>query len=155
MPAKRRLIEAVSAVIILDTNVISACMRPLKNRAVIDWLNSHAAENIWTTTITLFELRYGIEKLAGEQQKAELEKAWQTLGGAVFGDRILSFDVRASRASSRLAAERKKKNRAVEIRDTFIAGIALSRSAVLATRNIRDFADAGIVLVDPWAPTPS
>ena len=136
--------------IILDTNVVSACMRPAKHKAVIEWLNRQPIEKIWTTTITLFELRYGIEKLVAEDMKAELDAAWQEFGSVLFADRILPFDMRAARAAAELAAQRQKNKRSVEIRDTFIAGIALSREATLATRNTRDFVDAGIPLVDPW-----
>ncbi len=136
--------------IILDTNVISAFMRPKKNKPVVDWLNRQPAENIWTTTITLFELRYGIEKLVAGDQQTELEAAWQEFGSGIFGDRILTFDLRAARAAAELAGLRARKNRSVDMRDTFIAGIAISRGATLATRNTRDFADAGVPLVDPW-----
>jgi toxin FitB len=137
-------------VIILDTNVVSACMRPSKHRAVVDWLNRQPLEDLWTTTITLFELRYGIEKLTADDRKAELDAAWQEFGSVIFADRILPFDGRAARAASDLAALRRKNRRSVDMRDTFIAGIALSRDATLATRNTRDFADAGVPLVDPW-----
>jgi hypothetical protein len=87
-------------VIILDTNVISAFMRPKKNKPVVDWLNRQPAENIWTTTITLFELRYGIEKLVAGDQQTELEASWQEFGSGIFGDRILTFDLRAARAAA-------------------------------------------------------
>jgi toxin FitB len=137
-------------VIILDTNVISACMRPMKNKPVIDWLNRRSMEKLWTTTITLFELRYGIEKLTAGSHKSELEASWQEFGSIIFGDRILTFDLRAARAAAELAAVRAQKGRNVDSRDTFIAGVAISRGATLATRNARDFADAGISLVDPW-----
>ncbi len=136
--------------IILDTNVISAFMRPRKNKPVVDWLNRQPAEEIWTTTITLFELRYGIEKLVGGDQQTELEASWQEFGSGVFGDRILTFDLRAARAAAELAGLRAKKSRIIDMRDTFIAGIALSRAATLATRNLKDFRDAGVPLVDPW-----
>jgi len=38
-----------------------------------------------------------------------------------------------------------------EVRDTFIAGIAISRNADLATRNVRHFRDMNIRVIDPWA----
>jgi predicted nucleic acid-binding protein len=79
-----------------------------------------------------------------------LEACWQEFGSGIFGDRILTFDLRAARAAAELAGLRAKKNRSVDMRDTFIAGIAISRAATLATRNTRDFADAGMPLVDPW-----
>lgn len=136
--------------IILDTNVISACMRPDKNKPVVAWLNRQPAEELWTTTVTLFELRYGIEKLSTGDHKAELEAAWQEFGGVIFGERILNFDSRAARAAAELAGARAKRSHSVDPRDTFIAGIALSRNATIATRNLKDFKDAGVTLVDPW-----
>ena len=136
--------------IILDTNVISAFMRPTKNKPVVEWLNRQPAEDIWTTTITLFELRYGIEKLVAGVQQTELEASWQEFGSAIFGDRILTFDLRAARAAAELAGLRAKKTRSVDMRDTFIAGIAISRAATIATRNLKDFRDAGVPLIDPW-----
>lgn len=140
--------------IILDTNVISACMRPAKHRAVVEWLNGQPAEDIWTTTVTLFELRYGIAKLAAPDHRAELEATWKALASLIFHDRILPLDQRAASAAAELAGIRARKGRRIETADTFIAGIAISRDAILATRNVRDFADAGVTLVDPWTAKP-
>lgn len=137
--------------IILDTNVVSACMRPEKHKAVIAWLDRQPAESLWTTTVTLFELRYGIENLLdGDTVRAEIERAWDEIGSVIFENRILQFDTRAARAAAELAGARRQKRRSVDFRDTFIAGIALSRQATIATRNLKDFADAGVALVDPW-----
>ena len=49
-----------------------------------------------------------------------------------------------------LAATRQKAGRAVDMRDTQIAGIALARRATLATRNVRHFADLNVQVIDPW-----
>jgi hypothetical protein len=136
--------------IILDTNVISACMRPEKNKPVIAWLNAQPEEELWTTTVTLFELRYGIEKLTDEDRQAELDTAWREFGALIFGDRILTFDAKAARAAAELAGARSKIGRRVDSRDTFIAGVAISRGASIATRNVRDFFDAPVPVIDPW-----
>lgn len=136
--------------IILDTNVISACMRPAQNAQVIAWLDRQPPESLWTTTVTIFELRYGIECLIADDHRAELEKAWDEIGSVIFQNRILQFDTRAARAAAEIAGTRRRKRRTVGFQDTFIAGIALSRQATLATRNIKDFADTGVPLVDPW-----
>ena len=64
---------------------------------------------------------------------------------------MLPFDQAASQAAGRLAAERRRAGRTVEIRDIQIAGIATARKATLATRNLRHFEGLGVALVDPWA----
>jgi toxin FitB len=137
--------------IVLDTNVISACMRARKNAAVLAWLDRQPRQELWTTTVCLFELRYGIENLPnGDGFRAYLETGWFELKSRLLGDRILEFDMRAADNAAAIAASRRRTGRSVEFRDTFIAGIVRAHGAVLATRNTRDFDDAGIRLVDPW-----
>jgi predicted nucleic acid-binding protein len=65
-------------------------------------------------------------------------------------NRVVVFDVRAAHLAAKLAAERKTRGRPVDMRDTFIAGIALAQGAVLATRNTRHFDDLSTPVVDPW-----
>lgn len=136
--------------IVLDTNVIAVLMQPRRPETVMNWLNSHPKESLWTTAITIFELVSGIEQAANAQRRPELQTAFNNAVRAVLQGRILSFDSAAAYESASLFAERKRHGRAVEIRDTQIAGIVRARKATLATRNTRDFADAGIKLIDPW-----
>ncbi len=65
----------------------------------------------------------------------------------------LPFDASAAAQAATLAAERKQRGRPVDMRDTFIAGIALARRASIATRNTRHFDDLTVPLLNPWAPT--
>ena len=65
-------------------------------------------------------------------------------------DRILDFDSSAADEAAALAANRKKSGRSVDFRDTQIAGIALSRHATIATRNVRHFQGLNVAVVDPW-----
>jgi len=140
--------------IILDTNIISACMRARDNSPVLTWLDRQPPHNLWTTTVCLFELRYGIENLPdGDGFRDYLETGWFELKSRLLGDRILEFDMLAADQAAQIAAERRKRGRSVEFRDTFIAGIVRAHGATLATRNMRDFDDADIRLVDPWTQT--
>jgi predicted nucleic acid-binding protein len=67
--------------------------------------------------------------------------------------RVVVFDNRAAQAAAQLAAQRKARGRPVDIRDTFIAGIAMAQGATLATRNTRHFDDLPIPVVNPWGST--
>ena len=71
----------------------------------------------------------------------------------VLAGRVLVFDEAVAREAATLTAGREKRGRTVDVRDTFIAGIVRAHGATLATRNMRDFDDAGIRLVDPWTQT--
>ena len=136
--------------IVLDTNVLSALMRVEPDRAVVRWLNGLAAESIWTTSITLFEVQFGIDVLPDGERKTALQN---TFHQAVYEDmqgRILDFDAPAAAAAATIAARQRALGRPVDMRDAQIAGIIAARRATLATRNVRHFADTGLALVDPW-----
>jgi hypothetical protein len=138
-------------VIVLDTNVLSALMQQQPDAHVVAWLDKQAAESIWVSTITLFEARYGLALLAsGRRQKVLLERFEQFLEEDL-ENRVLSFDTQAASLAAQLAADRKARGRPVDMRDTFIAGIALARRATLATRNTRHFEDLSVPVVNPWA----
>jgi predicted nucleic acid-binding protein len=69
----------------------------------------------------------------------------------VLQGRILPFDAAAAEAGALLRARRHRRGQVIEMRDTQIAGIALSRRASIATRNTRHFADLDVPVLDPWA----
>ena len=137
--------------IILDTNVVSALMRSQPQAAVVAWLDDQPADSIWITAITLFEARFGLALLPAGRRRRGLEAAFDAFLGEELQNRIIDFDSAAATRAADLAAHRNRRGQIVDMRDTLIAGIALARRAVLATRNIRHFADLDVPVVDPWA----
>ncbi|MEO8202419.1 MAG: type II toxin-antitoxin system VapC family toxin [Betaproteobacteria bacterium] len=136
--------------IILDTNVLSALMRESPDAPVVAWLDRQPAESIWITSLTLFEARFGLALLPAGRRRRALEAAFEHLLKDDLENRVLDFDSAAATQAALLAAERRKRGRPVDMRDTQIAGIALARSATLATRNVRHFQDLKVPVVDPW-----
>ena len=136
--------------IILDTNVLSALMRTTPDRAVLTWIDRQPAEAIWLTSITIFEVKFGLELMDAGPRRAQLESAFARMLQDDFRGRVLSFDPAAAEKAALLGAQRQRSGTSVDFRDTEIAGIVLTRRATLATRNLRHFEDAGIALVDPW-----
>jgi predicted nucleic acid-binding protein len=136
--------------VVLDTNVLSALMRETPDEAVKDWLDGMPAESVWTTAITLFEIRYGIARLARGRRREGLAADVQRLLDTALDHRILAFDEAAATEAAAIAASARAAGRPVEVQDVQIAGIVRARRATLATRNVRHFRDAGIPLVDPW-----
>lgn len=137
--------------IVLDTNVISALMRRDPEPVVVDWLDAQPSESIWTTSITVFEVRTGLNLLAPARRRRDLERAFDALLAEELEGRVQSFDIAAATAAGQIAAQRQSAGRSVEIRDVQVAGIARARRAQLATRNARHFTDLGIGLLDPWS----
>jgi predicted nucleic acid-binding protein len=137
-------------VIVLDTNVISALMHEAPDVTVTTWLDPIARDAIWITTISIFEIRYGIEQLAVGRRRKRLDEAFDVILEAGFPNRVLSLDARAATAAASIAAGRKRAGRPAEFRDTLIAGIVVSRRAELATRNVRHYDDLDIKVINPW-----
>ena len=137
--------------IILDTNVLSALMQRQPDPQVVAWLDEQPAESIWLSSITLFEAHYGLALMASSQRKTTLQQRFEKLLLEDLQNRVLFFDTGAAEAAAALSAQRKVLGRPVDIRDTFIAGIAMARRATLATRNTRHFDDLTTPVVNPWA----
>ena len=137
--------------IILDTNVVSALMQQQPDLQLVGWLDSQPSESIWISSITLFEGRYGLALLPDGRRKTLLQESFEELIVQDLQSRIAHFDVTAANQAAELAAQRKARGRPVDMRDTFIAGIALARRATLATRNVKHFDDLTTPVVNPWA----
>lgn len=136
--------------ILLDTDVLSALMQTTPDPVVVDWLDNEPAESIWTTSITVFEIRTGINLLGRGRRRSQLERSFTQLLTEDLNGRVQVFDQAAALIAGTIAAERQRNGRTVEIRDVQIAGITATRRAVLATRNTRHFETTGIDIVNPW-----
>ena len=139
--------------IILDTNVLSALMRPNPDVAVVTWLDEQPSESIWTTAVSVLEVRTGLELLRPTKNRHRLEASFAQVIAEDLQYRILPLDTAAAEAAGRLVAANQRAGRPVEIRDAQIAGITKARKATLATGNIRHFEHADIRLVNPWQDT--
>jgi toxin FitB len=135
--------------IILDSNVVSEVMRPTPDERVIAWLDRQPRSSIWTTSITVFEIRFGLDIMPSGKRRDVYTKGFENLLDRI-DHRVAPFDIEAAQHASALMASRKIRGRPRESRDTMIAGIVLSRHATLATRNARDFHDLSAPVVDPW-----
>ena len=134
---------------ILDTNVLSELMLRTPNENVLKWLDRQPRSSIWTSSVTVFEIRFGIAIIpAGKRQSAMMNDFERVLNS--FERRVATFDIEAAEHASALMASRKLKGRPREDRDTMIAGIVLAHHATLATRNISHFDDLSVPLINPW-----
>lgn len=136
--------------IILDTNVLSALMRTAPEAVVVEWLDRQPADSVWLSSITVFEARFGLALLPKGRRRVELERAFDRVLTEDLANRVLDFDSMAAATAAQLAADRQKAGRAVDLRDTMIAGIALARRAMIATRNTRHFEGLDVAVVSPW-----
>lgn len=136
--------------IVLDTNVLSALMRDTPDPAVVEWLDNQPTESVWTTSVTVFEIRTGIELLVPSRRRKRLDEMFSQLLDEDLEGRVQSFDLTAAITAGIIAAAQHRVGKTVEIRDVQIAGIAASRRATVATRNTRHFDGTGVDLINPW-----
>ncbi len=136
--------------IVLDTNVLSELIRPTVNAQVVSWLQAQPQAALFTTTISRSEMLYGVQLLPEGARKASLQQGVLAIFSEDMAGRVLNYDSDAADAYANIAASRRASGSPISQFDAMIAGIARSRGAVLATRNIKDFENCGIKVIDPW-----
>jgi predicted nucleic acid-binding protein len=136
--------------ILLDTNVLSALMQAEADPVVVRWLDRLDPASVWTTSITVFEVRYGLARRVPGRKTHQLEDAFEALIREDLESRVAPLDQAAAEAAGLLAARRVAAGRPVDFRDTLIAGIAIVNRAEIATGNIRHFSDLEVRVNDPW-----
>lgn len=134
--------------IVADTNVLSEPLRSVPDPGVLAWLAEHGS-GIAITSVTVGELLYGAKRLSAGRRRDQLVAAIDALVAGA-SDRVLPYDATAALHYAALRARRERAGRTVSVEDTMIAAICLAGGHELATRNVRDFDDAGIVLRNPW-----
>lgn len=137
--------------IVLDTNVISELMRATPATAVIRWVNGRPVTSLYVTSITQAEILHGIQLLARGKRRDALAAAAGEMFEHDFAGRVLPFDGDAAVAYATIAASRRRAGRPISAFDAQIAAIARARGADLATRNVDDFEDCGVDVIDPWS----
>jgi predicted nucleic acid-binding protein len=138
-------------VIVLDTNVVSELMRQVPDDSVVRWVDRHPYGEVFTTVVTAAELAFGVARLPGGRRKALLESRVSALLTEDFEDQILPFDSVAAEHYAQIAAARENGGRPMSMADAQVAAICRRYAASLATRNVKDFADTGVEVLNPWA----
>lgn len=137
--------------IVLDTNVISEISKQQgADERVQSWFATIAARNVGTTAVTVGEIRAGIERLPEGRRKFALKQDLDGLLRDVLAGRVLSYDVFAANHYGLITSKRYGMGRPIGIPDAQIAAICYANQAILATRNIKDFEETGVQLINPW-----
>ena len=136
--------------VVVDTNVLSELMRPTPDTVVASWVAARATSSLHLTSISEAELRFGLAIMPPGRRRNGLAEGLERMLRTGFANRVLPFDSAAASAYAEIAAARRAIGRPMPEADCQIAAIARSRDMAVATRNVRDFADAGIDVIDPW-----
>lgn len=137
---------------VLDTNVLSELMNPGGARIVVDWANSVAREDQYTTTVNLAEVLYGLAIIPKGRKRTDRLMWAEKMFAEDFRGRILPFDQHAAEHFADIAATREQAGKRIEALDVQVAAIARANGMTVVTRNVRHFIECGIDVLDPWSP---
>ena len=136
--------------IILDTNVVAEPLRPQPDRNVLAWLDRQAPDTLYLTAISVAELWAGIAKLPTGKRRTQLQQAMTGDLLPLFEGRLLDLGLEAATAFGNVHAKAKAAGHSMDFADCAIAAIASTHRFMVATRNLKDFAGAGVRLANPW-----
>lgn len=135
---------------ILDTNVLSELLKPLPDAAVVEWVEKQPRSQVFTTAITQAEIAYGLALLPKSAHRQKLSSAALAIFDEELADKVLPFDYRAASHYGDIAARRRAAGRPISQLDAMIASIVHAHQGSLATRNVKDFVDCEIAMINPW-----
>ena len=136
--------------IILDTNVVSELMTKAPDVNVLEWVRQNSENDLAITSVTIFEILWGIEKLPKGAKRQRLETSFETFLYRGFEKKIFGFNEGAARQTAFLCMGREKKGHHVHQMDIMIAGIARLHDSSIATRNVNDFNHCNLNVINPW-----
>jgi predicted nucleic acid-binding protein len=136
--------------IVLDTNVLSELLRPVPEPSVVAWIDDQPRASLFTTTVTRGEILYGVLLLPDGKRRQGLWDAATRIFDEDLAGHVLNFDRAAADLFAEIAASRRAAGKPISQFDAMIVSIARSRGASLATRNVQDFVDCGIDILNPW-----
>jgi toxin FitB len=135
---------------ILDTCVLSEFTRRQPDKHVVEWLNSIEEEKLYISVITVGEIQRGIERLQESHRKTELLVWMNNELLKRFATRIISVDAHTMLTWGSLTARLESSGKPMSVMDSIILASALQNNLIIATRNVADFLNSGVQLINPW-----
>lgn len=135
---------------LLDTNVLSELRRPRPDRNVVAFVTGRPLQELFVSTVTLAEIRFGIEIVADPLRRAELSQWLEGRVRPMFDGRILELDEEILLKWRLLVEDGRKTGHTFSQPDLMIAATALHHGLTVLTRDQREFATAGTLVQDPW-----
>lgn len=135
---------------LLDTNCISELVRPKPEPRVLEWMEAADEAMLYLSVLTVGEIRKGLAGLTQGKRRTRLETWLEVELRARFSGRIVPIDSAIADRWGLLAAEGKRKGKALSIIDGLLAATALHLNLTVVSRNTSDFAIAQVPVLNPW-----
>ena len=135
---------------LLDTNILSELRRPRPEIRVLDFVAACPLDQLYVSTVTLAEIRYGIEGVTEPERRAELNQWLRERVRPMFEHRVLEISEDVMLRWRVLVDQGRKTGRTFSQPDLIIAATALEYDMTLVTRNVKDFTGLSLKIVNPW-----
>lgn len=129
--------------------MLSELVKNVPDNHVLQWFETRKAHELCISAMTWGELQRGVTRLPESKRRSELTLWLQRLQSG-FEDRILAFDQNVSEVWAHMTVQAETQGKSMAAFDSIIAATARVHECKLVTRNVRDFAHAGIDLLNPW-----
>jgi len=134
---------------LLDTCVLSELVKSAPDAQVLKWFEARKAQELCISAMTWGELQRGVTRMPESKRRSELTLWLQQLQIG-FENRILAFDQNVSEVWAHMTVQAETEGKSMTAFDSIIAATARAHECKLVTRNVRDFANAGINVLNPW-----
>ncbi|WP_238232394.1 type II toxin-antitoxin system VapC family toxin [Methylobacterium thuringiense] len=135
---------------LLDTNILSELRRPRPEKKVVAFVSAQPLESLHVSTVTLAEIRFGIEQLSDAGRRAELNAWLMHEVRPTFGQRVLAVSEDAMLTWRLLVEDGRKARHTFSQPDLIIAATALRHGLTVVTRDTEDYRRARVLLFNPW-----
>ena len=135
---------------LLDTNCISELVRAEPDPGVMTWLEAADEALLYLSVLTMGEIRKGIAGLSQGKRRTRLETWLEVELRARFAGRILSVDAAVADRWGLLAAGARSEGKSLSTIDGLLAATALQHNLTIVSRNVSDFANVRIQVLNPW-----
>jgi toxin FitB len=132
---------------LVDANVLSEVTKPQPVTQVADWLRNNERQ-IAVDPIVLGEIRFGIHLVSSVARRRRLEQWFDEVIQTIS---CLPWQANTGLRWAKLLAELRTAGKSMPIKDSLIAATALVHNLTVVTRNRRDFINAGVRVLDPFA----
>jgi predicted nucleic acid-binding protein len=135
---------------LLDTCVFSELIKVKPFKSVSEWILKHDEGSFYVSALTFGEIKKGIEKTSDTSRKKKLDAWFQDLLISRFWNRLLTIDGSVATVWGELVAKSENKGRTLPTIDSLIAATAIAHNLSIVTRNVKDFKDLKVPIINPW-----
>lgn len=135
---------------LLDTCVVTECLKPQPEPAVQDWLNRHDSPGTFLSVLVIGEIRQGIARVDGTAKASALQDWLDRILLPRFDRRVLPIDEPIALGWGGLRAQAMARGCTPLVIDSLLAATAIEHRLSLVTRNERDFEPLGVEVINPW-----